>query len=112
MKRRERNRVAAAKCRQNRQNQIEDLKARRKALEDESNQTRQLLQTFRHEKQQLEELLKKHAVSHPTPSPTQLISHFVCRTRCVGRPSRRCFVRNADLYVCPTIQLTRLPSHA
>ncbi|VDL61434.1 unnamed protein product [Hymenolepis diminuta] len=37
-KRRERNRVAAAKCRQNRQNQIEDLKSRRKMLEDEGNQ--------------------------------------------------------------------------
>ncbi|CDS37813.1 fos transcription factor [Echinococcus multilocularis] len=62
-KRRERNRVAAAKCRQNRQNQIEELKARRKLLEDEGNRTRQLIQNLLHEKAQMEELLKKHAQS-------------------------------------------------
>ncbi|VDM33807.1 unnamed protein product [Hydatigera taeniaeformis] len=62
-KRRERNRVAAAKCRQNRQNQIEELKARRKLLEDEGNHTRQLIQNLLHEKAQMEELLKKHAQS-------------------------------------------------
>ena len=54
--------MAAAKCRQNRQNQIEDLKARRKLLEDEGTQTRQLIDNLKHEKKQIEELLKKHAV--------------------------------------------------
>ncbi len=61
-KRRERNRVAAAKCRQNRQNQIEDLKARRKVLEDEGNSLRQKQQSLLTEKAQIEELLKGHAV--------------------------------------------------
>lgn len=60
-KRRERNRVAAAKCRQNRQNQIEDLKSRRKMLEDEGNQVRQLIENAKRQKQQYEELLKNHA---------------------------------------------------
>ncbi|KAM7542069.1 hypothetical protein Aperf_G00000019394 [Anoplocephala perfoliata] len=62
-KRRERNRVAAAKCRQNRQNQIEDLKARRKLMEDEGNQIRQQIENVKQQKMQLEELLKTHAIN-------------------------------------------------
>lgn len=62
-KRRERNRVAAAKCRQNRQNQIEDLKAQRKLLEDQGSQMRERLENLKRQKQQYEDLIKSHAVS-------------------------------------------------
>ncbi|VDD81043.1 unnamed protein product [Mesocestoides corti] len=82
-KRRERNRVAAAKCRQNRQNQIEDLKARRKILEDEGTQTRQLIQNLLHEKAQLEELLKKHA-HNGCPTAAQYFQNGTLLLRLTG----------------------------
>ncbi|VDN41202.1 unnamed protein product [Dibothriocephalus latus] len=62
-KRRERNRVAAAKCRQNRQNQIENLNKKVNDLKAAREDLLRRLQATETEKIELEETIRQHGVS-------------------------------------------------
>ncbi|VEL12739.1 unnamed protein product [Protopolystoma xenopodis] len=62
-KRRERNRVAAARCRQRRQDQIEGLQERVNALTRDGDEMRSRLHSLDLEKARLSELVKEHSVS-------------------------------------------------
>lgn len=62
-KRRERNRVAAAKCRQRRQDQIEELQHRVNALTKTGKELRGKLQSMDAERTRLVTLIQQHRVS-------------------------------------------------
>ncbi|VDQ14332.1 unnamed protein product, partial [Trichobilharzia regenti] len=62
-KRRERNRVAAAKCRQRRQDQIEELQHRVDALTRTGQELRSSLRSLDLERAKLETLIEEHKVS-------------------------------------------------